>query len=206
MALLSKAEQLERLKQSIIEDRVCPELARQANNLVFGEGNINADIVLIGEAPGKKEDESGLPFVGASGKFLDEMLEQINLARTGIYITNIVKYRPPDNRDPLESEKQLFLPYLQKQLQIIQPKLIVTLGRHAASCFLPEIKLVHQHGIAVQLSLSFSDSSLEVTLIPMYHPAAALYNGSMRQTLMDDFMKLPDFINEIDYEQLERIN
>ena len=123
---------LAHIEQEIINNNVCPELAAQATQLVFGDGNPDAKIVFIGEAPGKKEDLEGVPFVGAAGKFLDEMLASINLKREDIYITNIVKYRPPNNRDPLPEEKKAFLPYLQAQLEIIQPKIVVTLGDTAA--------------------------------------------------------------------------
>src|SRR6476646_8428368 len=108
---MSKPQQLDELKQRILDDNVCPELAAQATQLVFGDGNPDADIVFIGEAPGKNEDLQGKPFVGASGKFLNEMLEMIGLKREDVYITNIVKYRPPGNRDPLPDEKKTFLPY-----------------------------------------------------------------------------------------------
>src|SRR5688572_9213011 len=106
-----KQAQLDRLKQEIIDKNICPELAKQAKNLVIGDGNINADIVFIGEAPGKNEDEQGLPFVGAAGKFLNTMLSEAGMQRSDVYITNIVKYRPPNNRDPEPDEKKAFWPY-----------------------------------------------------------------------------------------------
>src|SRR5262245_22052250 len=108
----SKQTELDRIRAEILKNNVCPDLAKQATQLVFGDGNIDADIVFIGEAPGKNEDLKGVPFIGAAGKFLDEMLESITLKRDDIYITNIVKYRPPNNRDPLPEEKAAFLPYL----------------------------------------------------------------------------------------------
>src|ERR1700761_9053207 len=123
----TKAQLLDDLKVRIEKDDPTPELRKGATQLVFADGNPEAAIVFIGEAPGKNEDEQGIPFVGAAGKFLNEMLEMINLERKDIYITNIVKYRPPNNRDPEPSEKEAFLPFLQEQLDIIQPKLIVTL-------------------------------------------------------------------------------
>src|SRR5437762_12747815 len=134
--MAAKQAQLNDLKQKIIEDKVTPELAKQATQLVFGDGNPDAEIVFIGEAPGKNEDLQGKPFVGAAGKFLDEMLEMIGLKRADIYITNIVKYRPPNNRDPLPEEKSAFLPYLESQLEVMQPLVPVTLGRHSLNCFL----------------------------------------------------------------------
>src|SRR5579862_5339850 len=131
---MAKQQELDEIKQRILSERVTPELASQATQLVFGDGSAEAEVVFIGEAPGKHEDEQGKPFVGAAGKFLDEMLAMIGVRRQEIYITNIVKYRPPNNRDPLPEEKKAFLPYLQAQLEVIRPRLIVTLGRHSLSC------------------------------------------------------------------------
>ncbi len=196
MAYSTKEKQLDQVKQSIIADNVCESIASQATQLVFGDGDVNSSIVFVGEAPGKKEDELGLPFVGAAGKFLNEMLEMIGLGRSDVYITNIVKYRPPNNRDPLPQEKKSFLPYLQRQLEIIQPKIVVALGRHAANCFLPELRISQEHGQPKRLKLKFSDNELTIILLPLYHPAAALYNGSMRQTLIDDFARIPEIIKQ----------
>lgn len=184
---MTKNTQLKQLEEQLLSDKVGVELAAQATQLVFGTGNVDAQVVFVGEAPGKKEDESGQPFVGASGQFLDELLASINLKRGDIYITNIVKYRPPDNRDPLPAEKEAFLPYLLEQVDIIKPKLIVTLGRHSMDCFLPGLKISQVHGQA-----SRADGRL---YLPLYHPAAALYNGGMRQTLIDDFAKIADILN-----------
>jgi len=178
----SKQLQLDQIAAEIVKNNVCPDLAKQAKNLVFGEGNPDAAVVFIGEAPGKNEDETGKPFVGAAGKFLNELLASIGLKREDIFITNIVKYRPPNNRDPLPEEKEAFWPYLQAQLEVIRPKLIVALGRHSANCFLPELKI----GQAQQWQ--------GWTILPLYHPAAALYNGSMRQTLFDDFTVITTLI------------
>lgn len=120
---------IEQVKADILNKNVCPDLAQTATNLVMGDGNVNAELVFVGEAPGKNEDLRGLPFVGAAGKFLDELLASVSLDRADVYITNIVKYRPPGNRDPLPVEKQAFWPYLIRQLEIINPKIVVTLGR-----------------------------------------------------------------------------
>ena len=156
---------------------------------MFGDGNPNADMVFIGEAPGKNEDIQGLPFVGAAGKFLDEMLGVIGLARKDIYITNIVKYRPPGNRDPLPDEKAAFLPFLRSQLEIIKPKLVVTLGRHSMDSLLPGLQISKCHGQPKRYSGQ--------VYLPLFHPAAALYNGAMRQTLIDDFAKIPSVLAAI---------
>ncbi len=175
------------LRLEIIESDICSSLKSEATQLVMGDGNLDADIVFVGEAPGKKEDEQGLPFVGASGKFLDKMLDSIGLDRKDVYITNIVKYRPPNNRDPSLSEKKAFWPYLVRQLEIIQPKIVITLGRHSGSFFIPELHISDDHGKCQKIDCN----GIELLVMPLYHPAAALYNGSMRQILLDDFAKIP---------------
>lgn len=190
---MDKQTQLEQIATDIRTKNVCPGLAKTATNLVMGDGNLDAEIVFIGEAPGKNEDEQGLPFVGAAGKFLNEMLAAAGLERKDVYITNIVKYRPPGNRDPLPDEKAAFWPYLLKQLEIIQPKVVVTLGRHSMEYFLPGMKIGQIHGQPKRVK--FGDSSL--VIMPLFHPAAALYNGSMRQTLIDDFLKVPTVVEQI---------
>lgn len=187
----TKQRQLAELREQILDEGVCPQLAASATHLVMGDGNADADIVIIGEAPGKNEDKQGLPFVGSSGRFLDEMLAAANLRRSDIYITNIVKYRPPNNRDPKPEEKQAFWPYLARQLEIIEPKVVVTLGRHSMEFFLPDAKISQVHGQAVRKNVLLPDGSEKQWMIlPLYHPAAALYNGSMRQTLIDDFFNV----------------
>lgn len=183
---------LDKLKREIVDKKVCTELKKQANNMVFGSGSPTADIVFIGEAPGKKEDEIGEPFVGSAGKFLDEMLNSIGLKRSDIYITNIVKYRPPNNRDPLPEEKKEFLPYLLRQLAIIKPKLVVTLGRHSMNCFLPGLYISEIHGQPKRITLDMGNKkTLKIVIMPLFHPAAALYNGGMRKTLIEDFNLIP---------------
>lgn len=273
--------QLDQIKADILQQNICPDLAKTANQLVFGSGNIDTKVVFIGEAPGKKEDETGLPFVGAAGKFLDQMLESIHLQRSDIYITNIVKYRPPENRDPSVAEKEAFLPFLYAQLAVIKPKLVVTLGRHSTNCFLPGLQIGDIHGQPHRIKIIVDDkakmsldpsgglrmdgvqglgekrtdlykntvdirshyrlgtdtaqsddedrsevyeqyserelesatkssavkfgksksfahmnSELVLTILPLYHPAAALYNGKLRQTLLDDFAMIPQLIYE----------
>lgn len=187
-----KQTRLDQIKADILTKNVCPELAKTATQLVFGDGNPNADVVFVGEAPGKNEDLQGKPFVGAAGKFLNEMLAQIGLERKDVYITNIVKYRPPENRDPLPQEKDDFLPYLQAQLDVIQPAIVVTLGRHSMNCFLPDLQISKVHGQPKRKGGQ--------VYMPLFHPAAALYNGGMRQTLIDDFMKIPTVIDLIKQE------
>jgi len=189
----TKSTQLQQIADDIITDDVSPELRAGAIQMVFADGNPNAEIVFIGEAPGKKEDEQGIPFVGAAGKFLNEMLETIGLKREDIYITNIVKYRPPNNRDPLPEEKKAFWPYLVRQLDVIQPKLVVTLGRHSMEYFLPNQKISAIHGEPKRIE--FGDR--KQVIVPLFHPAAALYNGGLRQTLLDDFSRIPVIISKI---------
>lgn len=186
---MKRQQQLDQVRAEIITNNVCPNLAKTATQLVFGEGNPEAEIVFIGEAPGKKEDELGLPFVGAAGKFLNEMLSTIHLRREQVYITNIVKYRPPLNRDPVPAEKNEFLPYLQRQIEIICPLLIVTLGRHSMECLMPPMKISEAHGKTIHYNGKF--------YLPLFHPAAALYNGGLRKTLIDDFSKIPKILNKI---------
>lgn len=187
----ARRQLLDRVKQDILDKNICPELAATATQLVMGDGNVDADIVFIGEAPGKNEDLQGLPFVGAAGKFLDEMLASVGLKRKDIFITNIVKYRPPENRDPTPEEKQAFWPFLARQLEIIQPNVIVTLGRHSMEFFLPDAKISQIHGQSKRLPVKMHDGTQTSWIIlPLYHPAAALYNGGMRQTLLDDFSQV----------------
>ncbi len=181
---MDKQTAIDDLAKEIIENKLCPDLAASATQLVIGDGNPDAAIVFIGEAPGKQEDEQGLPFVGASGRFLNEMLAAAGMERSDVYITNIVKYRPPNNRDPSPEEKREFWPYLMRQLEIIQPKIIITLGRHSGMCFIPDLAISRDHGHA--RVVKYHDN--EFLVIPLYHPAAALYNGSMRQVLIDDFL------------------
>lgn len=187
--MADKPTRLSDLKQKMLDDNVGAGLQQTATQLVFGDGNPNADLVFIGEAPGKNEDIKGVPFVGAAGKFLDEMLASIDLRREDIYITNIVKYRPPENRDPTPDEKAEFLPYLQAQLDIIEPVLVVTLGRHSLNCFLPDLQISKVHGEPKRYN--------GLVYLPLFHPAAALYNGGMRQTLIDDFARVPLIMNKI---------
>jgi uracil-DNA glycosylase family 4 len=190
---MDKHTEMAALEREIITEDICPELSGHAIQLVMGEGSLDADIVFIGEAPGKKEDEQGRPFVGAAGKMLNSMLEAAQMSRDDVYITNIVKYRPPNNRDPTPTEKQTFLPYLLRQLDIIRPKVVVTLGRHSMEHFLPGAIIGEVHGQARQVEVG----ERTLTIVPLYHPAAALYNGSLRQTLFDDFAQMQQAVAEI---------
>lgn len=190
---MSKQDDLQAIADDIVKSNICPELKAGATQLVFANGSPEAKVVFIGEAPGKNEDLQGLPFVGAAGKFLDEMLESIGMNREDIYITNIVKYRPPNNRDPLPEEKKAFWPYLVRQLDVIQPKLVVTLGRHSMEYFLPAQKISQIHGQPKRITFG----ERKQVVMPLFHPAAALYNGAMKQTLIDDFSRIPVVLSKI---------
>ncbi len=181
-----------------IDCQLC-KLCEGRKNIVPGAGNPKAQIVFIGEGPGKNEDEQGLPFVGAAGKFLEEMLSGIGLTRDDVFITNIVKCRPPNNRDPEPSEvKTCSTTYLTAQLQEINPDLIVTLGRHALNFFFPDEKISHVHGEWLKGKKKNGEVQ---NFMALYHPAAALYNGGMRQTLKDDMLKVPLLLKELSNEQ-----
>jgi DNA polymerase len=190
---MAKPEQLLELHKKYHTSSKCV-LKKTATQPVFGDGNPNASVVFIGEAPGKKEDETGKPFIGAAGKFLAEMLVMIKMKRDDIYITNIVKYRPPNNRDPEVSEKQSCADWLHAELALINPKLIVFLGRHSMNHFFPELKISDAHGKLINAVLP----NISTThFLPLYHPAAALYNGGMRETLIKDFKKIPAILKKI---------
>jgi DNA polymerase len=190
---MTKKIELENLHKKWMEECEC-ELKKTATQAVPGKGNPAAEIIFIGEAPGKSEDKQGEPFVGAAGKFLNEMLASIALKREEIYITNIVKYRPPNNRDPLPEEKSACQEWLLEELKIIKPKLIIFLGRHAMNNFFPDLQISQAHGKL--LIKTFKGMSTKY-FFPLYHPAAALYDGSMREILMEDFKKIPKVLKEI---------
>lgn len=180
---IEKAKLLKMIAADIIKDGVGAGLAKTATQLVPGEGDANSKVVFVGEAPGRFEDEQGRPFVGAAGKLLNQLLEGIGLARSAVFITNIVKYRPPANRDPKPEEIAAFLPYLKRQLAVIQPALVIPLGRHALNALLPGQSISVCHGQPKRLNGQ--------VYLPLYHPAVALYNQSMRKVLEADFAKIP---------------
>lgn len=186
-------DSLEKIAAEIAHFTESP-LYKTATNPVPGEGNPHSEIVFIGEAPGEKEDQQGRPFVGAAGKFLEEMLGTIGLTREEVYITNIVKHRPPGNRDPEEHEIQMYAPFLERQLAIIKPKLIVTLGRHSLNHFLPGERISAVHGQPKRIVTPDLESYV---LLPLYHPAAALYQGSQREVHIRDFKKIPAILKSI---------
>ena len=191
---MDKKQQLKDLHEKWFEKCQC-ELKNTATQPVPGDGNPAADIVFIGEAPGKQEDIEGRPFVGAAGKFLNELFQSVGVKREDIYITNIVKYRPPGNRDPEPNEKEDCIEWLYEELNLINPKLIVFLGRHSMMYFFPTEKISDIHGKL--LIKKIKDLPTKYFLV-LYHPAAALYNGSMRETLLADFKKIPAILKKIE--------
>jgi len=194
---MNKKEGLEKLNKEMLSCSKCA-LRANCNQVVPGEGNARAEIMLIGEGPGKKEDELGRPFVGAAGKFLDEMLSSIKMKREDVYIANVVKCRPPENRDPLPEEVETCWVWLEKQIEIIDPEIIVTLGRHSMERFVPGKKISSDHGKAFRREIDGLGKRIFFTL---YHPAAALYNGSMRNVLIKDFKKIPKVLEKIKKEK-----
>ncbi len=167
-------------------------LAAGATQAVPGAGNPDADILFIGEGPGKAEDEQGVPFVGAAGKFLTELIESIGLTRDDVFIANMVKHRPPENRDPLPEELEAYGPWLAGQINIIEPKLFVTLGRFSMAYLLGESQVISKiHGQPKR-------NTKGQVVIPMYHPAAALYRGDLRPVLKADFARILKVIELLD--------
>jgi len=161
----------------------------KTSNPVLGEGNPKANVMFIGEAPGEQEDKQGRPFVGAAGQFLNELLTSIDLKREEVYISNVVKFRPPENRDPTPEEKEACMPWLMLEIALIRPKVIVPLGRHALGHFFTKLSISAAHGKPQKLTD-------DVTVFPIYHPAAALHNGGLRASLYDDFKNLKAYLTE----------
>ena len=166
------------------------DIARQRTNVVPGDGAEDADILFIGEAPGYHEDQQGRPFVGQAGQFLDQLLASIDLDRQKVFIANVIKCRPPGNRDPLPTEIQNCRPWLDSQIEIIRPRIIVTLGRFSMSMFFPGKAISKIHGTAVKRD--------GMIYFAMYHPAAALHQRSLQQTLIEDMKKIPPLLAEIE--------
>jgi DNA polymerase len=187
-------EKLPTLDQIVAEIKASTSspLSKTATQAVPGEGNPHADIMFVGEAPGFNEDKQGRPFVGAAGKFLDSMLASIGLERTDVYITNVVKYRPPENRDPMPNEIAADFRFLKLQIAVIDPKIIVTLGRFSMAALLPDLgKISEIHGKAYRRP----DGRVYV---PFFHPAAGLHQASLKATIENDFKKLPKIIALVD--------
>lgn len=177
------------LAKEVAACRRCP-LAQGRTRAVPGEGPENAAIMFIGEGPGFHEDQQGRPFVGAAGQFLDELLQSIGLRRDEVYITNVVKCRPPGNRDPQPDEIEACQSYLDRQIALIKPKVIVTLGRYSMARAFPNEKISAIHGRPRKID--------GVVYVPMFHPAAALHQPALRRTVEEDFARLPKILADLD--------
>ena|SRR5581483_10620476 len=178
---MTKQQKLDQLK--LREQQADLPLKENASNIVFGEGSPEAQVFFLGEAPGKNEDLQGRPFVGSAGKILDQLIASIGLNRDQVYITSVLRYRPPKNRDPKPAEIAAVQPFLDEQIKIIQPKIIATLGRYSLKKFLPEAKIAQVHGQPQKIKWN----NLDLIIIPLYHPAAIIYNRKLQQTLEEDF-------------------
>jgi len=196
----SKQESLNKLKQKIIRELDC-ELKDSSSNLVFGKGNPDAQIFIIGEAPGKEEDLKGIPFVGRSGKIIDDLLVENNLSLDDVYVANILKYRPPKNRNPHMNEIKLHTPYLIEQIKIIHPKIICTLGNFSTRFVLSKFdtkKMNTIDGISKLhgkvLNLNIDGENYKV--VPLYHPAATLYRPKLKGVLSADFQNINILVNK----------
>ena len=189
---MSKFKELHKLKEKMEADDSLP-LKKGAGKLVFGSGNTEASILCIGEGPGRTEDQTGLPFVGQAGKLLEKFLLLAGLERKKVFITNIVHHRPPENRDPEPSEISAYGKYLDKIIEIIEPKVIITLGRFSMAKFLPNVYISAVHGKRYEVFLG----GRSVVVVPMYHPAASLRNGSVLESEKLDFINLKNILDEI---------
>jgi len=187
---------LEGLHRDCLDCQLC-SLRHTATQVVPGEGNSTADIMFIGEGPGKREDVLGRPFVGPAGKFLDILLDSIQLKREDVFIANMVKCRPPNNRDPLDDEKDACRPWLDEQIRLISPKIFVPLGRHALHKFVADIQISKAHG---KFFRSTHENYKDRIIFAMYHPAVALYNGGMRPKLIEDMQNLRKFLDGVKQE------
>jgi DNA polymerase len=182
---MNKRELLKQLKKA--EHRDC-RLVKVSTQTVPGEGSPDAEIMFVGQCPGFYEDKEGRPFVGRAGQLLGELLSSINIAREDVYITNIVKHRPPDNRDPMADEVRSCAPFLEREIKIVRPRLIVPLGRFALEFFVSGVKISEAHG-----NLYRSKGRL---IYPLYHPAAALRSTGVKEVLRSDFRKIPQALRE----------
>lgn len=198
---MNKREELLSLKDKMLKDESLP-LKSGATNLVFGVGSPETKVLFIGEGPGYWEDQKGQPFVGNAGKLLDSLLQSIKLPRDEVFITNVVHHRPPENRDPLSTEIEAYGKYLDKIIEIINPKVIVTLGRFSMGKFLPGNRITSVHGKICKVNWRGE----EVTVVPMYHPAAALRDGEVMRQIREDFQKLSEVLKEASKPEIKQMN
>ena len=195
-----KNDALEKLLGTLTKDTAAPLYTyRTENNYlpVLGEGDSTASIMFVGEAPGKKEAESGKPFCGRAGKMLDELLNSVGLLRESVYITNIVKDRPPENRDPTPEEITWYAPYLDQQIEIIKPNVVVTLGRFAMDYLFTRYGVESEETLISQLHGTVHDAQTQdvpFKIVSLYHPAAAIYNQKLKKTLLEDMQQLKQFM------------
>ena len=183
-----KMSALSELSKEIVACQCC-DLYKNATHAVPGEGPENADIMFIGEAPGWNEDQQGRPFIGAAGKFLDHLIASIGLSREQVFIANVVKHRPPENREPLPAEIAACKCWLDRQIEIIKPRMIVTLGRHSMARYFPNKTISKIHGTAEKRD--------GIIYFAMYHPAAALHQGNLRGEIEKDMLKIPGLLDEM---------
>lgn len=186
-----KTKELTQLKEKMKIDRSLP-LRSGATNLVFGEGNPDAKLVCLGEGPGYWEDQKARPFVGNAGLLLNKLLESVGIKREEVFITNVVCFRPPNNRDPEQSEIDAFQPYIDKMIEIIKPKVVLTLGRFSMGKFIPGARITSIHGKPHEINFN----GRKILVIPMYHPAAALRRADIMEQIKADFGKLPKILKE----------
>jgi len=179
--------ELDQLAAEIAQCHKCP-LARGRTKTVPGQGAANARVMFIGEAPGFHEDRQGLPFVGAAGQFLEQLLASIGMTREQVYICNVIKCRPPNNRDPLPEEIEACRPYLDRQIEIVRPRVIVTLGRFSMARYFPNASISQIHGRAKRIG--------DVLCLPLFHPAAALHQPRFRSAIEQDFLKIPELLKQ----------
>lgn len=184
---MTKVDQLAELKQKVLSLNL--PLAQAATQLVFGEGNPETQVLFVGEAPGYYEDQQGRPFVGQAGQLLNELMSSIDLKREDVYITNVVKHRPPNNRDPLPDEIEAYRPILEEEMNIIQPKVIATISRFALNLFLPQAKISRDHGKMQKVG--------DLIVFPLYHPAAALRSNEIAKQLKVDFLRLGELLKRV---------
>ncbi|QQG41991.1 MAG: uracil-DNA glycosylase [Candidatus Woesebacteria bacterium] len=189
---MDKYTQLHKLKDDMEKDDLLP-LKKGASKLVFGSGNTKASILCIGEGPGRTEDATGLPFVGQAGKLLDKLLLLAGLERKKVFITNIVHHRPPENRDPLPGEISAYGKYLDKIIEIINPRVVITLGRYSMAKFLPDVFISGVHGKKFDIKWKGKN----IIVIPMYHPAASLRNGKVLEAEKADFVQLGEILSKM---------
>ena len=198
---IQKGKFLSELKTKMKNDKSLP-LRSNATNLVFGEGNPETEVMFIGEGPGYWEDQKGIPFVGNAGAFLNQLIVRVGLSREEVFITNVVHHRPPENRDPEPSEVAAYQPYLDEMIKIIEPEIIVTLGRFSMGKFLPNARISSVHGKKFDVNWK----GRELVIVPMYHPAAGLRATGVKEQTIEDFKKLSEILKEVNDNESEKSN